>query len=403
MHTLLKTLSEDPSSNLIFSDQFDHTSLSKTGLSPRLRQKLLCMHVSSFDWERGGLLSPIKFLDRDSIEYSLVQAAAHDKNEERMARLSLNKGLGLIDDNDGGIYQFATQNSWHLNHFSKTMAAQAGSLRLYALAYSLLKEHKYLKAARHICDYLHTSLLTPEGAFRSNPNDTIVYLEKSKTINETTKTEIKTHENAWAIEALATFHEFCGDSSALVMARQVSEWVITNRSIDEGGFRSSDNKNYSLCLADNLAMARALLQMYRATTELRYLHLADETASFICTNFSNSEGGFSTQMSAKSKYSNKPQIDENICTSRFLNLIHYYTDKNEYLDMARHGLAYLSIPQIATSRMEEAGILLLDEELAKTPLKINIIGDKNDSKIAKLFRSAQRSYGWYKVIQWQHS
>jgi len=400
MHTLLKAHSEDPSSNLIYSDKFDHTSLSKTGLSPRLRQKLLCMHVSSFDWEQGGLLSPIKFLDRDSIEYSLSQAATHDKNEERMARLSLSNGMGLIDANDGGIYQFATQNSWHLNHFSKSMAAQAGSLRLYALAYSLFKEHKFLQTARHVCDYLHSTLLTPEGVFRSNLSDTIVYLEKSK---KDIKTSIKTHENAWAIEALATFNEFCGDSSALQMAKRASEWMINHRSIEGGGFSSNNNEKSALSLADNLAMARAFLQMYRATTESRYLHLADKTASFMCSNFSNSEGGFNTQITDKSNCSSKPQIDENICVSRFLNLLHYYTDKNEYLDMARHGLSYLALPQVATSRMEEAGILLLDEELAKTPLKINIIGDKNDAKVANLFRSAQRSYGWYKVIQWRQS
>ena len=98
-----------------------------------------------------------------------------------------------------------------------------------------------------------------------------------------------------------------------------------------------------------------------------------------------------------------PQIDENICASRFFNLLHYYTDKTEYLEMARHGLSYLAIPQVATSRMEEAGILLLDEELSTTPLKIVIVGDKNDRKADKLFQTALRTFGWYKVVHWHQS
>ena len=110
MHTLLKSHSEDPISNFELADTSGTTSLAKVGISPRLRQKLLYMHISSFDWKEGGLKTALKFLDRDSIEYSLCQAAQHDKNEKRMARLSLSKGMNLQDPEDGGIFQFATQN-----------------------------------------------------------------------------------------------------------------------------------------------------------------------------------------------------------------------------------------------------------------------------------------------------
>ena len=48
MHTLLKSHSEDPMSNFVLADKIYTPSLTKTGISPRLRQKLLHMHVSSF-------------------------------------------------------------------------------------------------------------------------------------------------------------------------------------------------------------------------------------------------------------------------------------------------------------------------------------------------------------------
>ena len=403
MHTLLKSHSEDPMSNTLLANRECSPSLNNTGISPRLRQKLLYMHVSSFDWEQGGLLTPIKFLDRDSIEYSLCQAAQHDKNEERMARLSLTNGMGLLDSEKGGIYQFATQNCWQQCHYSKTIAAQAGSLRLYSLAYALLREHSFLSTARNIHNYLFDTLLTADGVFRSVPSDTVVHFDDYKADKIKNSTRIKTKENGWATEALATFYEFSGEQSALTMAQQAADWMMSKRKLSSGGYRDDERAGSTMHLSDNLAMARAFLQLYRVTTEIRYLHHADETAKFICSQFINAAGGFNTRITNVDDNKNAPQIDENICLSRFLNLLHYYTDETDYLYYARHGLRYLAIPQVATSRMEEAGILLLDEELSSTPLKITIMGDKNDRKAAKLRHSALRTFGWYKVIHWQDS
>lgn len=403
MHTLLKSHSQEPMSNLVLAENTESPCLTKTGISPRLREKLLYMHVSSFDWAQGGLRTPIKFLDRDSIEYSLTQAVLHDKNEERMARLSLMNGIGLLDPVNGGIYQFATQNCWDQCHYSKSMAAQAGSLRLYSLAYAALHEHAFLKTARNIHDYLGKVLLTVDGVFRSTQADQVVHIDKYKSNSSLDIAQIQTRENGWAIEALATYHEFSGDQSALALAVHAAEWIISKRSLCHGGFLADNHRQSRWCLSDNLAMARAFLQLYRTTTDSRFLQLADDTAKFICAQFINASGGFNTDNIKSGRNPAAPQMDENICVSRFLNLLHYYTDKDDYLEMARHGLRYLAIPQVATSRMEEAGILLLDEELSSTPLKIIIIGDKNDDKAVKLHQTALRSFGWYKVIHWQNT
>ncbi len=403
MHTLLKSHSADPLSNVLLADKLEAASVKTTGLSPGLRQKLLYMHVSSFDWEGGGLKSAVKFIDRDSIEYSLSQAALCDKNEERMAKLSLIKGMDLLDPDNGGIYQFATHNCGQQCLYSKTMAAQAGSLRVYSLAYALLREHSFLTTARNICAYLRDKLLTPEGAFLSVCPDSMVLIDQHKSEKKRHVAPVKTRENGWAIEALASCNEFCGEQSALDMAEHAAAWMLSERKLYDGGF-SSENRGHSpIYLSDNLAMARAFLQLYRTTTERRYLRFAEDNANFICSEFINANGGFNTGADQSDNNNAVQQIDENICASRFFNLLHYYCGKSDYLDMARHGLRYLAIPQIATSRMEEAGILLLDQELSSTPLKIIIIGDKNDRKAMKLLQTALRTFGWYKVIQWQDS
>ena len=397
MHTLLKSRAEDPLAARRLGLDSDPVSTPPRGLSTRLRQQLLYMHVSSFDWQDGGLLTPIKFLDRDSIEYSLCRAAGKDRNEERMARISLHKGMELVDRHDGGIYQFATHNDWRHSHYSKTLAAQAGCLRLYALAHALFGEADFRTTAEGIHAYLRDRVFTAAGVFRSMSGQTVVRPATRERRAEQASTVIRTRENGWVIEALACFHEFCGAASALDMALSAASWICTKRNADAGGFSKDEGDQSSACLADHLAMARAFLQLYRASADRQYLCRAEDTANFICERYSNTSGGFNST-AGETGANPVPQVDENICLSRFLNLLHHYSGNDRYLAQARHGLAYLARPEVATARIEEAGILLLDEELASTPLTITIAGHSEDSRTRRLREAALRHFGWYKVI-----
>ena len=64
MHTLLKTTCETP---LTKENILKSTKKINPTLSNKCRRRLKYMHISSFDWKYGGILSPIKFIDRDSV------------------------------------------------------------------------------------------------------------------------------------------------------------------------------------------------------------------------------------------------------------------------------------------------------------------------------------------------
>ncbi|MEM7027892.1 MAG: hypothetical protein AAF410_06690, partial [Pseudomonadota bacterium] len=122
MHSLLKTMNEAPiSSPSLLSEGI----ADKTVLSERCRQRLRSMHINSFDYDNGGLLSPIKFIDRDSVEYSMTLAAENDQSETNMAMKTLDNAMSLLDKEWGGIYQYSTQARWDLPHYRKTMSTQA--------------------------------------------------------------------------------------------------------------------------------------------------------------------------------------------------------------------------------------------------------------------------------------
>ncbi len=411
MYALLKTTVEEPIPPSKNDVDCESIPVINPEISWDLKRKLIHMHIDGFDWKQGGLKSPIKFLDRDSIEYSLSQAAVQNQNEARMARLALEKSLALLDPAWGGVYQYSTQGDWAHPHYEKTMAAQAGCLRVYTLAYSLWHEHRFLLAANCIYDYMKRFLTSPSGAFYSGQTDKIPEQDVSEFFSLNSQQRLRigipnvhkflyTRENGWAIEALATLHEVSGDKSTLQRALRAARWTINHRTLAEGGFRHNEHDRAGPYLGDTLAMGRAMLHLYRVTTEKKWLDYANDAADFINQNFKYRNGGFFRAVDRGEISKPVPQIDENISLTRFANLLFHYTGQPRFRELAKHGLRYLCIPQIATSRQEEAGILLADMEYNEAPVHVIITGKKNNPKARTLFNAALGTYGWYKKIEW---
>ena len=411
MYALLKTTIEEPTPAAVMDGVQESILVFDPEISSSLRQKLHYMHVDSFDWEEGGLKSPIKFLDRDSVEYSLLQAANHHQTEARMARLSLTKSFALLDPVWGGVYQYSTQGNWDHPHFEKTMAAQAGYLRVYIMAYSLWHEHRFLLAAICIYNYMIRFLTSPEGAFYAGQSDKITGYDPTVFFSLTNDQRLRigipainkhiyARQNGWAIEALATLYEYTSEDTVLQRALQAANWIMTHRSIPEGGFHHDDYDETGPYLGDSLAMGRAMLHLYRVTADEKWLSYACNAADFISQHFKHYSGGFNRAIDRGEVSRPAPQIDENISFTRFANLLFHYTGQLRFRGLAKHGFRYLSKPQIATARQEEAGILLTDIELRDSPVNIVIVGEKDDPGSLVLYDTALCAFGWYKKIEW---
>lgn len=407
MHALLKSSCETP---LTIERTLRLAEQANPVLSNECRRRLRYMHMQSFDWEQGGLLSPIKFIDRDSVEYSLLGAMDHDQTEERMARLTLDNAIALVDPVWGGIYQYSTQGKWDIPHYRKTMAAQAGHLRLYSLAHAQTKFDRYLNVTNSIQSYIKEFMTSDSGTFYSGQADSIAgmnpmlyfSLDKSKRqlfgMPEIDK-RILTRENGWIIEALATHYEYCGDEQSLTLAVNASSWINQHCRKNSGGYLTNTMTDKPVHLSDTLAMARAMLQLYRATFNKSYLDLACQSANFIHEHFKNDICGYNSRILSSNDIAPPRQIDENISLTRFANLLTYYSEKQHFQKIAKQGLRYLCIPEIATARMEEAGILLVDHEMLTTPFTFNINGKQDDPLVSELINIAHGHYGWYKLIK----
>jgi uncharacterized protein YyaL (SSP411 family) len=278
------------------------------------------------------------------------------------------------------------------------------------LAYAQLKLGYYLDVTNSILSYVDKFMTSEVGAFYSGQADTIAginpteFFSLSKSKRQTIgipdiDKRILTKENGWIIEALATHYEYCGSQQSLSMAIKAADWVNEHCRIDSGAYLTNIMTQKPLHLSDTLAMARAMLQLYRVSFNEKYLDYACQSAKFIHKNFKNELCGYNTRIISKQDAASPRQIDENISLTRFSNLLSHYSDKPLFKNMTKQGLRYLCIPEVATARMEEAGILLIDRETLTAPLIFHINGKRNDSMVNEFINIAHRQEGWYKLIK----
>ncbi len=358
-------------------------------LSGKLITQLEYRHKDSFDSKYGSLKLNQKFLDRDSVEYSLLQASRGNRDEEQRAHKTLRAAMSLIDPSWGGVYQYSTQGNWDNPHFEKIMQVQAGYLRTYANAYQQLNKPEYLKAALDIHKYLERFLMGPNGAFYTSQDADLIQGTHSENFFKLSDLErikkgmprIDQHqyarENGWAIEALLSLYLATKDKKYLDQAKTAALWVVNNRSLANGGFRHDKKDKFGPYLGDTLAMSKAMLSLYKISKNKAWLKRAILGAKFIADNFQNPKARYISATSTDQVVKPVPQLDENISVTRFYIKLHQQTGKPSHLLYAQHGMKYLSTESIAIDRLTEAGILLADIELK------NIISKKKNSALIK--------------------
>lgn len=373
------------------------------------RKNLLSVHDSSYDHEHGGLKGALKFLDRDSVEYAVAHAA--DPQEARKATQTLDAARALLDPVWGGVYQYSTGGDWNSPHTEKIMRSQSGYLRIYALAYARFGRQQDLQTAQAIRDYLKNFLRSPQGAFYVSQDADLIQGEKAHdyfALNDADRrkrgmpridSHLYTDANGQAAEALIVLYETGGDEQALALARDAMNWTMTHRKLKGGGFRHGQTDQGGPYLSDTLAMGRASLALYRATAERQWLAHAEQAARFIAKNFRGAGAGFVSARATAGPVRPLPDVAENISTARFFNLLSHYLGDAALKSQAEHAMKFLSAYAEGLV-VEEAGILLTDEELSNDPAHYTVLGSKQDATAQALFSEARRTAGGYKRVEW---
>lgn len=412
MKQLLQKIIDNPTPEDPFPDAAGIQFSSVQTLTDELKKELINNNKQSYDPILGGLKLGQKFLDSDSIEYSLLLAKLGDKENEKMAKKTLDAAIKLIDPVWGGAYQYSTMGGWNYAHFEKLATIQARFLRIYSKAYVLFKDPKYLQAAEDIYGYLKLFLSSPNGGFYVSQDADVVQgehsaeyfvkndLERRKLGVPRVDKHIYSSQNGLIITALVDFYKASGEKQYLEDAIIAAKWIIKNRTLS---INTSDNlkwifsdwtstknllkqlkwiiKNMALpvrgfkhdvkdsagpFLSDTLNMGRAFFNLYKATNDKKWLICAEQAANFIDLHFTSPIVGFATsEASCKVCAIRAPSrlIDENIEVARFTNELFQITKNKTYKNISSHAMKYLATPEIATSTLTEPGILIADMEI----------------------------------------
>ncbi|MGQ0503023.1 MAG: DUF255 domain-containing protein [Panacagrimonas sp.] len=379
-------------------------------LAPADRAFLLRAHDDSFDRKLGGLLTAQKFIDRDSVEYAL--AHADSPAERHKAELTLTAALALLDPVWGGASQYSTGGDWHHAHFEKIMRTQAAYLRIYALAWARLGRPADLGAAQDIQRYLFAFLRSPEGAFYVSQDADVVPGQYSRAYYDLDDAgrrklgvprvdrHLYADANGLAAEALATLYGVSADRGALDAAVRAIDWVLANRAGRRGALRHGEAPESTSHLSDSLAVGRAALMLHEVTGERRWLAVAERLGKAIDAQLRATRAGFLTESATPGLPIPLPDLAENISATRFFNRLAHYSGNKAFRDAALHGMKYLAGHAARQEDIEEAGILLADDELVRDPVHLTVVGAKADATARQLFETALKVSGSYRRIEW---
>jgi uncharacterized protein len=414
MTSMLQAIIDDPSPGPSVQPESKLEVPAEPLLTSTLHRQLLKNYLDGYDSKHGSWGTDQKYLDCDSVEYSMDLARRNtDSQFAHMAQQTLHEQLHLLDPAWGGVYQYSTDGNWNSPHFEKIMQMQAENLRIYSLAYSWWGNPEDLHAAQEIRRYLKTFLTSPQGAFYTSQDADLIDGKHSAdyfALNDAARRKrgtpqvdkhIYARENGWAIDSLAALYAATGDAQVLDDALRATGWIVANRAIPGGGFRHGQQDVGGPYLGDNIAMTRAFIALYAATADREWLSHAESAMNFIDRNFKgNQPAGFVTsKVSTDRAYIPHPQRDENVAVARAANLLFHYTADDRYKQMSQRAMRYLAANPVVY-RPPAASVLLADLELSSEPLHLTIVGSKNDPAARALFQEALRYPSSYKRLEW---
>ena len=365
--------------------------------------------AAAYDHKEQGWGTVHKYLDPDCVELAISEGRGD------MARGTLDAMLQLIDPVWGGVYQYSDGGVWTNPHFEKIMSFQAEDLRIYALAYRVYGEVKYLEAAWKIQRYM-TQFLREVGGFAyfaSQDADLVLgehaadYFaldwdgRRRKGIPRIDRHQYA-RENGWAAVGLTCLHRARPIMGGLIEPQQTVRWVVAHRGLPEGGFAHDEADSAGPYLGDSLAVARAFFELHQTTADDEYLRSVEMTLRFIERRFRADTGyatAAATAEAAELPAAPRPQTDENIGIARLAIRMFHLTEAQEWKAMAEHAMSYLAGVAPDASGIRAAGILLAAREVSTDPLKVVVVGALHTEATNHLLGAVRSAPCTYMVIR----
>ncbi len=249
----------------------------------------------SFDEKNGGFGIGQKFPAPETVDFLLsMYVKNRDPEIEKIITLTLDRmGKGeIFDDREGGFFRYATKPDWSRPHYEKMLEVNAGLIKNYAEASLVFGSKEYGRIAEKCLGYIQSTLFDPgTGAFfGSQDADEEYYRAKDRKHMKPPSVDriAYTDSSSLMVSAFVSAYGATGNKHYLEMAKRGTEFILQKLYGGNNGvyhFYREKTRRLPGLLSDNVLFGLALLDLYNATGEGRYLRTAQEIGQFIATRF----------------------------------------------------------------------------------------------------------------------
>lgn len=343
-----------------------------------------------YDAKQGGFGTFQKFPIGVDNEWWIRKARRGDPAARAEVAFTLEAQAALIDPVFGGIYQYSAGSTWTEPHYEKLGVMQAQALDNYADAYALLGDVELLRHARSVYGFAEAFFRSREGGFYCTQDADLHAHDASRPFLDghayyaLSRPErlargvprIDVHEygreNGLFVQAYVRYAEAVGDAQLVnEAARAMDRFAATHAASDGGFVHDPAEPGRVLHLADQVYPAAAMVALYRATREPRWLEGARAAASLLRARFLAPDGGFfGTTEDARAAgvfATRQKPVDENIAAARMLSALCREAGQSEFCALALRATDALMNDAVLADRGRILGGLLLALDEAPPP------------------------------------
>lgn len=371
-----------------------------------------------FDEAMGGWGKTQKYPFPGPLEHALVRARVHGESQWlARAQLTLRNEERIIDPVWGGVYQYSLRGDWDHPHYEKITAIQAGALENYAMMAQATGDARWLAPARKVAGYMLGMMRAPTGGFYTS-QDADLRREGQPTVLGSDyygmgdaerralglpiiDTNVYADLNGVMIRGLVQLYAATGDPEVLAAATDAAESLLRTHRIESGAFLhgEGDDPQGLLYLRDQAAMGVALVALYRATGQVRWLEAATAVGAFMRKRLEDPQhGGFFAHTEDPTAVgvfaTRRKPVEENGVAARFLVALHRHLDGDgriatPYREAAERALAAVGSPESIEGEGRTIGQLLLGLESVLEPIvDVTVVGLPDDPKTHALHLAA---------------
>jgi len=389
-----------------------------------LRTRVTRQMDAYWDAEQGGWGGPKKFPLLAPVELSLRRGLLDGEPEQlQRVRFTLEQQRAIADPVWGGLYQYSTYSVWTRPHFEKLAFIQAWAIQQYVAGAAALNDPALLDVALDVRRYLNQHLRGADGAYFANQDadvgtrgerphmDGAAFYALDEAARRAAGTpyvdeSVYAFHNGVLIAALARLYAATLDDAVLDDARRAMDRLAATHRLPSGAYlHAVGDDPQRLHLADQRAMAGALLALYEVTSEAVYLSdliaLVDTTVATLRDDGAAALYAHPRDVQATGVFATRETpLRDNAVFARVLVQLTHITGDSRYREVGESIVRALARPAWLKDQRRLVGdYALAVRALLDEPVHMTVVGSGEDA--ATLFRATLPAWAPVRVVERQ--